>query len=81
MTVDQVRRAYRAQPFRPFQLRLADGREYTVRHPEFMMFSNGDRHVYVNTPEGLETIDLRLVASLHVQDDDGTLLDGGEDDR
>jgi hypothetical protein len=34
-TLTQIRDAMRAQPFRPFAIRMADGRSYTVRHPDF----------------------------------------------
>jgi len=34
MTVEQFRAALRAQPFRPFVMHLADGREVPVKHPE-----------------------------------------------
>ena len=31
MTIEQIRRAHQAKPFRPFKLRTADGREYELR--------------------------------------------------
>jgi hypothetical protein len=36
MQVDQIRDAIRAQPFRPFALRLVDGTTHIVRHPEWV---------------------------------------------
>jgi len=35
-TLDKVRMAMHAQPFRPFILRLVDGTSYVVRHPDFI---------------------------------------------
>jgi hypothetical protein len=34
--MDAVREALHQQPFRPFTLRLADGRELPVPHPDFV---------------------------------------------
>ena len=36
--IEQIRKAYRAQPFVPFVLRLANGREIPVREREYMLF-------------------------------------------
>jgi hypothetical protein len=33
-----IREALRAQPFRPFALKLADGQSFPVRHPQFIAF-------------------------------------------
>jgi hypothetical protein len=66
MTIEQIRKSYEARPFRPFRLRLADGNEYRVAHPEFLMLSPGGRTIAVATPDdAIEIIDLLLVASLH----------------
>jgi hypothetical protein len=35
-TTEQVRDALHAIPFRPFRIRLAGGRIYTVRQPDFV---------------------------------------------
>ena len=37
MTIEQMRAAYQAQPFLPFVIHLADGREIPVVHREFIM--------------------------------------------
>ena len=36
MTIDQLRRAAKAEPFKPFTVSLADGRRFFVPHPEFV---------------------------------------------
>jgi hypothetical protein len=41
-TLNQVREVLRRQPFRPFQLRLADGTGYTVKHHDFMAIPPGN---------------------------------------
>jgi len=43
MTVEQVRAALRARPFRPFILRMADNHEYRVDHPELALPTPGGR--------------------------------------
>jgi len=37
MTLDAFNAAYYTKPFRPFVLRLPDGRGIPVPHPEFVM--------------------------------------------
>src|SRR4051812_17636655 len=36
MTIEQLRAAHRAKPFRPFTVRIADGRSFLVHHPDFL---------------------------------------------
>ena len=36
MDLNGIREAIRRQPFRPFTIRLADGRSIPVSHPEFV---------------------------------------------
>jgi hypothetical protein len=42
-TVDQIRQARHAQPFRPFGIKVADGTIYTVKHPDFIAVPPGMR--------------------------------------
>jgi hypothetical protein len=39
MDVNAIREALHARPFQVFRLRLADGRELTVPHPDFVAVS------------------------------------------
>ena len=65
MSVDEVRRLYQANPFRPFVLHLADGREIPVVHRDFIMASPNGRTVIVYQPDSsFNIIDLRLVTAL-----------------
>jgi hypothetical protein len=65
MTMESLDRAYRANPFKPFSLRLADGRTLPVRHPEFLAFNpKGRIAVVVDERDGAEHVDLLLVVSL-----------------
>ncbi len=66
MTVEQLRKAHEAKPFKRFALRTADGREYAVPHPEFLWIIPKGRTIAVGDKDGAaEIIDLLLVASLH----------------
>jgi len=69
MTVDEILKAHRTRPFRPFTIHLADGRTYTIRHPEFLAISPTRRTVAVYLPDGLEIIDLFLVSSIWVPEE------------
>ncbi len=65
MPPDQLRLAYNAQPFKPFIIRMADGRDITVEHREFMTIAPSGRFTIVVRPDdSYEVIDLILVASL-----------------
>ena len=68
MTVEQLRTYRDAQPFRPFIMHLADGREIPVGHREFIMPSPSGRTVLVFQPDDtLNVIDLLLVTDLEIK--------------
>ena len=65
MTIESLDRACKASPFRPFALRLADGRSVSVPHPEFLSFNpKGRTAVVMDERDGFEVVDLLLVVSL-----------------
>jgi hypothetical protein len=65
MATDQVKEAYRARPFRPFNLHLADGDTIPVKSPEFMWMTPGGRTVFVSQGgDAAEIIDLLLVTKI-----------------
>lgn len=66
MTIDQLRKAVRNQPFHPFSICLADGRQLPVSHPEFIAIPPDASRTFViaGPNEDYKTIDLLLVASL-----------------
>jgi hypothetical protein len=65
MTVEQMRSVYQAQPFRPFVIHLADGREIPVQHREFIMAVPSGRTILVAQPDDtVNIIDLLLVTDL-----------------
>lgn len=69
MTLEQLRKVHQARPFRPFILKLADGNQIGVSHPEFLAHSaTGRTAIVFGTNETYEVIDLLLVASIEVGD-------------
>ena len=67
MTTEQLRKVHTATPFRPFSLRLADGTNVNVPHPEFLWIHPGGRTVHVATSDdAAEIIDLLLVTAIEV---------------
>lgn len=68
MTIEQVRDAYEAQPFRPFVIHLADGRQVTVHSREFMAAAPSGRTIVVYQPDDrMHIIDLLLVTDLEIK--------------
>ena len=67
MTTDRLRDLWHAQPFRPFIIHLADGRDVKVVHPEFLSRSPSGRTITVYQPdESFNIIDLLLVTDLEL---------------
>jgi len=63
--VAEIRRAYRAEPFVPFVLQLADGRKVPVRERFSMAFPPRSRTLSVyDTDDACSFIDVRLVTGL-----------------
>ena len=68
MTIEQLRNFYNAQPFQPFVLHLADGREIPVMHREFMASAPSGRTITVYQPDDtMNVVDLLLVTDLEIK--------------
>jgi hypothetical protein len=68
MTLEQLRNAYSAQPFRPLTIHLADGREVPALSREFIMPVPSGRTVVVCQPDDtLNIIDLLLITDLEIK--------------
>lgn len=66
MTIEQIRERYQKRPFLTFELHLADGRTFTVEHPECLSWSISGRTIAVSRPDDvIETVDLLLVVSIN----------------
>ena len=73
MTIEQFKAVYRAKPFRPFTINVADGREVHVRHPEFVSHHPQGRTIIVYGPrDSFEILDLLLISGLAVDNGRGT---------
>ena len=68
MTIEQVQSLYKAQPFQPFVLHLADGREVPVLHRDFIMAVPSGRTLFVAQPDDtVNIIDLLLVTDVELR--------------
>jgi hypothetical protein len=68
MTIERLREFYNAQPFRPFVIHLADGREIPVQHPNFLAAAPSGRTIGVYQPDDtFNMVDLLLVTDLEVK--------------
>lgn len=68
MTIEQVRELQEAQPFQPFVIHLADGKEIPVPSREFMLASPTGRTMLVYRADGTaHFIDLLLVTDLELK--------------
>ncbi len=67
MTIEQLMRMNRAQPFQAYRIHMANGRYLDVAHPEFVARSPSGRTIAVSDADGaFEIVDLLLVSSLEV---------------
>jgi len=67
MTIEQLDNVHHAQPFRPFTIRMGDGRSFYVEHPDFISRSRTGRTVIVHGPnESFSILDLLLATELEV---------------
>jgi hypothetical protein len=68
MTIEKIRALYEAQPFLPFVIHLADGREISVLHREFIMTVPSGRTLVVAKPDDtVHIIDLLLVTDVEIK--------------
>ncbi len=66
MDADAMRKILRQEPFRAFTLRMNDGREYHVRHPECLMVSPVNIVYVDSSTENVIHLEPMLIASVHV---------------
>jgi hypothetical protein len=66
--IDDLKKAKDRRPFEPFLIRLTDGREVEVRHPDAVAWgSEGSRTVtYVTPDDQWWMIDIGLVTALRL---------------
>ena len=67
MRIEELWKVQRAEPFRAFEVHLADGREFPVEHPEFIWISRNERIAVIDDVDGsIEIIDPTLITGLSV---------------
>ena len=65
MTIEQLKGALTARPFRPFIVHMADGRTLPVRHPDYCLLSPSGRTAFVfQTPDEFSIVDLLLMTEV-----------------
>jgi hypothetical protein len=68
MSTSSIRRLVDATPFRPFEIRIADGRSIPVHHREFIMISPADVDFVVYQPDGgIDIVATNLVTGLQLK--------------
>ena len=67
MTVEELMKVQRAEPFRPYEIIVADGTVVQVQHPEFVARSPTGRTITVYEPDGSSRIlDMLLVTQIRL---------------
>jgi hypothetical protein len=67
MTIEQLRATHRATPFQPFTIRMADGRQFPIPHPDFLSMSpTGRTAVIFQTDGSASIVDLLLMTELEL---------------
>ena len=67
MTSEQLKATIRQQPFRPFTIRMVDGRSFAVTHPDFVIVSPTGRTAIVFEPDdSYSVVELRRMKELDV---------------
>jgi hypothetical protein len=73
-----MRATREANPFRPFTLRLTDGRSFHIPHRNYVSMSPGGRTVIIyQTDESFSILDLLLVTELSIDPPTKKTADGG----
>jgi hypothetical protein len=69
VTVEPVIRRQNAVPFLPYKILLADGRDFSIKHPDFASVSEDEDSITIfDGNGGVEIVDLELVVSLQYRE-------------
>jgi hypothetical protein len=67
MTSQQLRAAHQAAPFRPFVIHMADGRSFSIPHPDFLSISPAGTTVIVyQDGEEFSILDMLLMTEIEM---------------
>jgi len=70
MTTQRIRELCQSEPFRPFAIHLADGRDLPVVHPEFLALAPSGRTMVVyQSDDSMNIVDLLLVTDIEIPAD------------
>ncbi|MGC8642271.1 MAG: hypothetical protein ACP5XB_20610 [Isosphaeraceae bacterium] len=64
MRVDEIRRAKNARPFKPFRLRLTDGEEIPITHPDAVAWDDKGRIASVISGGDHYWVEIALVTAI-----------------
>jgi hypothetical protein len=79
MTIEQLQNVHRAEPFKPFTLHLADGKNVHVPHREFLSHSPSGRTVIVyGDGERFDILDVLMITRIEVLDRKGSSKRNGK---
>jgi hypothetical protein len=74
MTTEQFRSTHQLRPFRPFTIRMADGRTFEVPHPDFAAQSpSGCTVIVFQEDDSYSVLDLLLMTELDVHSSNGRM--------
>lgn len=61
----RVRQLLHATPFQPFIIRMADGKEYRIEHPDFVLAASDVPQIIIEEPDGnVHFLSVLLVTSV-----------------
>jgi hypothetical protein len=71
----RIRELLHATPFQPFVIRLADGREYRIEHPDYVLAAGNDvPQITIEQPDGSQHfLSALLVTSVERVDRNGVV--------
>jgi hypothetical protein len=65
MAARSIREALAAQPFRPFTVRAADQRSFTIPHPEFVSIGPQNRSLVIWLEDGgASIVDMLMITGI-----------------
>jgi len=65
-TKEQLRQMVRAEPFRPYTIKMVGGRTFTVSHPENASCDPKGRSLVIQDREGIHLVEMLLVEVMEV---------------
>ena len=75
MTIQQLRAAHHAAPFRPYNVHMANGRAFPIPHPDFLSMSPTGRTVIIyQENDDLSILDLLLMTEIEMTQSIGSRI-------